>query len=219
MNILLIESSSKQIEFGFSNYDKFIILKKLDSENNADSLIYKIREIFIEKGISFKDIDVVSLSNGPGSFTGLRIGSAIAKGICYVLKCKFLEIPTLDIIANKYEGFEEGKIFTALIFSNSRSGEFYSADYINENSNVKRVSDYSTKVIDFSEDKIYLINGLNDYNFPKNMRVINLSNISNIHSQLKLSVEYIDKNRYSDFRISEPFYMKKFVPLKSIRKI
>lgn len=213
MNILLIESSAKRVEFGYAKYDKIIILKKLDSENNADSLTYKIREIFNEKGINFKEIDVVSLSNGPGSFTGLRIGSAIAKGICYALNCKLIEIPTLDIIARKYKGIQEGKIYSSLIFSNSRSNEFYTSDYIFENSEVKRVSDYSIKVLDKIEEKVYLINENSDYEFPKNMNLVNLSDETNINSQLELTIKYITENRFSDFRISEPFYMKSFVPL------
>ena len=218
MNILLIESSSKKIEFGYGKNDEIVVLKELDSENNADSLIYMIKKIFDEKHIDFKDIDVVSLSNGPGSFTGLRIGSAIAKGICFALNCKLLEIPTLDIIANKYKGLMEGEVLTSLIFSNSKSREFYSADYIYENKELKRVSEYSTGFLDTFENKKYIVNEKNEFEFPVDLDVINVSEISNIRSQFELSIKYIKEGRYSDFRLSEPFYMKTFVPLKPVKK-
>ena len=58
MNILLIESSSKKIEFGYAVNDEIVVLKELDSENNADSLIYMIKKIFDERRIDFKNIDV-----------------------------------------------------------------------------------------------------------------------------------------------------------------
>ncbi|MCX6165194.1 MAG: tRNA (adenosine(37)-N6)-threonylcarbamoyltransferase complex dimerization subunit type 1 TsaB [Ignavibacteriae bacterium] len=118
MNILLLESSSKNIEFAFSKSGKIVILKKLDSESNADSLIYIIKQEFESANLDFACLDVVSISNGPGSFTGLRISSAIAKGICFGIGCKLVEIPTLDIIAGKYNGQPTAKIITALVFSN-----------------------------------------------------------------------------------------------------
>jgi len=218
MNILLIESSSKKIEFGYGKDDEIVVLKELDSENNADSLIYMIKKIFDERRIDFKNIDVVSLSNGPGSFTGLRIGSAIAKGICFVLKCKLLEIPTLDIIANKYKSFKESGIFTALIFSNSKNREFYSADYIYENKELKRVTEYSTGILDNFGNKHFVINEVSDFEFPGGFDVVNVSGFSNIRSQFELSLKYISQDRYSDYRLSEPFYMKTFVPVKQVKK-
>jgi tRNA threonylcarbamoyladenosine biosynthesis protein TsaB len=218
MNILLIESSSKKIEFGYAVNDEIVVLKELDSENNADSLIYMIKEIFDEKHIDFKDIDVVSLSNGPGSFTGLRIGSAIAKGICFALKCKLLEISTLDIIANKCKDLKDGEVFTSLVFSNSKSMEFYSADYIYENKELKRVSEYSTGILDISGNKKYIINEKNEFDFPAGSDIINVSGFSNIRSQYELSLKYIGEDKFADYRLSEPFYMKTFVPLKPVKK-
>ncbi|MBC8485381.1 MAG: hypothetical protein H8D45_05000 [Bacteroidetes bacterium] len=70
MNILLIDSSSKNIKFAFSENSKISINKKLDSEINADSLIYELLTEFDNSNKSIKNVDVVSLSNGPGSFTG-----------------------------------------------------------------------------------------------------------------------------------------------------
>jgi tRNA threonylcarbamoyladenosine biosynthesis protein TsaB len=215
LNILLLESSSKNIEFAFSKSDKIAILKKLDSDYNADSLIYIIKQEFESSNIDLSCLDVVSISNGPGSFTGLRISSAIAKGICFGIGCKLIEIPTLDIIAGKYNGQPTKKIITALVFSNSKTNEFYAADYSIKNNSIIKISDYYIKKAEEfdAENRIFLINdddSLKSYSFE----VTKLSGISNIYSQLALTNKCIRENKYSDYKTSEPFYMKNFVPVK-----
>ena len=216
MNILLLESSSKNIEFAFSKSGEITILKKLDSESNADSLIYIIKQEFESANLDLSCLDVVSISNGPGSFTGLRISSAIAKGICFGLGCKLVEIPTLDIIAGKYSGEPGEKILTALVFSNSKTNEFYAADYSSKNGIISRISGYYIKKAeDFDAgNRIFLINGDDEQLKSFNFEVIGLNGISNIYSQLELTNKYISENKYSDYKTSEPFYMKNFVPTK-----
>ena len=216
MNTILIDTTSKNIEFAFSNPDKITIFKKLDSESNADSLIYKVKEEFALNNINFKDIDVVSLSNGPGSFTGLRIGSAISKGICLALNSKLVEIPTLDVIVNKLLNPAEGIIYTSLVFSNSRTMEFYCCDYSFENGEFIISSDYyiqTFKNIEY-KDRIFLINEKIDFEIPAGFNVQDLSSEPNLPAQLFLTNKYIKAEKFSDYRFSEPLYMKKFVPLK-----
>lgn len=212
MNILFIDSSSSNIEFALSENSKISINKKLDSEINADSLIYELLAEFDNSNKSVKNVEVVSLSNGPGSFTGLRIGSAIAKGICFANKCELVEINSLDIVANKYK--DDADVI-ALIFSNSRTEEFYYAEYTIGNGKLRRTSEYGISKIDGInvKDKIFLINENNTLPFIKDLEVIDVSGLSNIQSQIELTMDYIKSNEFSDYRNSEPFYMKDFVPL------
>lgn len=217
LNILLLDSSSKKIEFAFSKSGKIAILKKLDSVYNADSLIYVIKQEFESANLDFSCLDLVSISNGPGSFTGLRISSAVAKGICFGIGCKLIEIPTLDIIAGKYREITANKIITALVFSNSKTNEFYAADYSFKNNVLTKISDYYiAKASDFDADnRIFLLNENGDFDNFENFEIINVSEISNIYSQLAITNIYISENRYSDYKTSEPFYMKNFVPAKN----
>lgn len=216
MNILLLESSSKNIEFAFSKSGEITILKKLDSESNADSLIYIIKQEFESVNMDLSCLDVVSISNGPGSFTGLRISSAIAKGICFGLGCKLVEIPTLDIIAGKFSGKPSDRILTSLVFSNSKTNEFYAADYSFKNGIISRISGYYIKKAeDFDAgNRIFLINEDDDKLKSFNFETVCLREKSNIYSQLELTNKYISENKYSDYKTSEPFYMKNFVPTK-----
>lgn len=211
MNILIIDSSSRNIEFALYEKNKISINKKLDSEINADSLIY---EILKELGSSndLKNVDIVSLSNGPGSFTGLRIGSAVAKGICFANNCQLVEIQTLDIIANKFK--KDGEIIV-LIFSNSRIQEFYLAEYKIEKGKISRTSNYMMKRLENITigNKSIIINEKTDLHLFDNLKIIDLSEISNIQSHLELTLDNIKRNCFSDYKTSEPFYMKKFIPL------
>ena len=212
MNILLIDSSSGNIEFALYENNKISINKKLDSEINADSLIYELLKELGSSNRLIKDVDVVSLSNGPGSFTGLRIGSAIAEGICFANNCKLVEIPTLDIIANKYKN--DGELI-ALIFSNSRTQEFYFAEYKNEKGKMSRTSDYSVKRLEDinMDNKVIIVNEKTDLHLFENLNITDLSEISNIQSHLELTLDNIERSDFSDYKTSEPFYMKKFIPL------
>jgi tRNA threonylcarbamoyladenosine biosynthesis protein TsaB len=210
LNILLLDTSSKKIEFAYNQKGDFSILKTLNEEKNADDLVYEIKKEFDVHGFNFQEIDYVGLSNGPGSFTGLRIGSAVAKGICAGSSAKLVEVSSLDLIAVKYEEEIPNKedLAIAMVFSNSRTGEFYFAEY----KGMERISDYKIAVLDefINTNCDFIINEKTDYSFPDNLEVYNLSDISNLKALYKITKEHIEENKISDYSKSEPFYMKRF---------
>jgi tRNA threonylcarbamoyladenosine biosynthesis protein TsaB len=220
MKTLLIETSSKIIEFGYAEDNELIVDISLTEEENADTLVYFIKKEFDERKIDIKEINVVSLSNGPGSFTGLRIGSAIAKGICFVNSSKLIEVPTLDVIANKYRIINsiqnlENKI-TSLVFSNLRTREFYLADYEISDGKLTRTSEFliqSVKEMN-TENRIFVINDIISDDVKFEFEIISLKDKSNIPSLFDLTKKMIQEEKFVDYLTSEPFYLKEFVPLK-----
>ena len=213
MGILYIDSSSKKIEFGYSDGPDNLLKEQLAPENNADTLVYFIREFFKHHKLSFDQIKYVSLSNGPGSFTGLRISSAIAKGMCYANQSKLIELSTLDVIANKKKSSNK---VVPLIFSNTKTNEFYYSEYLNENGKLERSTDYKIDLLEniINDDAEYLINEKLPVSMPEEFKneITDVSETSNIDSMHELTVDYIEKNNFGDYRTSEPFYMKEFVP-------
>lgn len=214
MGILLIESSSKKIEFGFVRGNEVLINQTLEQKDNADNLTFFIKSAFDKNKIGFEEIEYVSLSNGPGSFTGLRIGSSIAKGICFAKGSKLIEIPTLDIIANKYKQSEK---VSSLIYSNSRTNEYYFCRYLYESSVLKRISDYKSGYLEdiiSGKDTVYLMNKTDGDLIPEKYSnlITDVSDISGIQSQAELTKAIILDNSFSDYKSSQPFYMKEFVP-------
>ena len=213
MNILSIDSSSSKIEFAVFSDRKEIIRHILSEDENADVLIYNIVEYCKKNNFYLKDLDYVSISNGPGSFTGLRISSAIAKGICFAADAKLIEVNSLDVLANK---IETDKIIVPLIFSNSRTNEFYFSRYKRENS-LTRISDYSISLLPsiLNEEDFFIANE----KIPGYEERIMTSDSPSVISLYQLTLNYISQNKFSDYNTSEPFYMKEFIPLKSQKKL
>ena len=213
MNILSIDSSSSKIEFAVFSDCKEIIRHILSEDENADVLIYNIVEYCKKNNFYLKDLDYVSISNGPGSFTGLRISSAIAKGICFAADAKLIEVNSLDVLANK---IETDKTIVPLIFSNSRTNEFYFSRYKRENS-LTRISDYSISLLPsiLNEEDFFIANE----KIPGYEERIMTSDSPSVISLYQLTLNYISQNKFSDYNTSEPFYMKEFIPLKSQKKL
>ena len=209
MNILLLDCSSKTAGYGYSSKGELIFRKELEGSRNADALLFELKNDFEANGVNFPDLNLVSLSNGPGSFTGLRIGSAIAKAVCFTLGAKLVQIPTLDIIANMHNSAGE---FAAVIYSGMRTGEFYYAGYKNDG-NLERCTEYdSNGITDIGKDyKEIVINEKIDFSEKiEDVSVIDVSGYSRIESQLALTKEYVEKDDFTDVKSAEPYYMQEF---------
>ena len=110
MKILHIETSSKNCSVAISDGEEILCLCEEVSDNYKQSeSLHSFVEWALEGAeISLKDLDAVSLGKGPGSYTGLRIGAASAKGFCYGLKLPLIAINSLDSMVEEFvnQGFE-----------------------------------------------------------------------------------------------------------------
>lgn len=183
----------------------------MNRENNADSLISEIKTGFEERSLSLRSIEFVFLANGPGSFTGLRIGSVISKGICFISGAKLIEVNSIDIIAEKSSSV--GNII-CLINSNMKTGEFYFAEYF-KSKQTERISEYG--LIHPEDIK------------PGIIAVVTEDSVCNINSAERVTTDTIEHlftigktkrkfGEYSDSYKSEPFYIKQFNPVTKTRK-
>ena len=97
--ILNIETSTNVCSVAVSQ-DRSCIFNKEDHEGPNHAVILGV---FVQEALSFIDshaipLDAVAVSCGPGSYTGLRIGLSMAKGICYGRDVKLIAIPTLELM-------------------------------------------------------------------------------------------------------------------------
>ena len=121
--ILNIETSSKNCSVSVSENGKIIGLKEqiYDEYSHSKSLHVFIDEIFKEIELSPQNLSAVAVSEGPGSYTGLRIGISAAKGICVALNIPLIAIDTMQILSRKIE-YADGYIISAM---DARRDEIY----------------------------------------------------------------------------------------------
>jgi tRNA threonylcarbamoyladenosine biosynthesis protein TsaB len=98
--ILLIETATEVCGAGIScNGILTCSRENTNTMNHATLLTLQIKECLDELGITLKDLDAVAVSSGPGSYTSLRVGVSVAKGICYAVSKPLIAIDTLYALA------------------------------------------------------------------------------------------------------------------------
>ena len=98
--ILLIESATDTCSAALSDGQTLLAQKICRIGKSHDTILAPFAEsILSENGLKAKDLAAVAVSEGPGSYMGLRIGVSLAKGIAYAANTKLIGISTLEVIA------------------------------------------------------------------------------------------------------------------------
>ena len=212
--ILNIETSSKNCSVCLSSKGKLI--QSFDSEDDtfrhSELLTSCIQDILSENNIDVKDLSVISIGIGPGSFTGIRIGFSVAKGLCYPHNINVVGISSLKIIANSV--IKENKNIISLI--KDKGEHFYVSKY---NSDLKEIiqpeiqlinSDYMYSITD--EESIIVVNSDESKEFisqiVKQKTKVFSRTISSI-DMISLSFKSFEEKKFEDIAYIEPMYVKK----------
>ncbi len=100
MRILAIETSTMLGGVAIVDEEGLISEIRLNvSVEHSERLIPEIAHLLEESRLSISDIEAFAISAGPGSFTGLRVGMATVKGLCYATGRPMVAVPTLDAMA------------------------------------------------------------------------------------------------------------------------
>lgn len=225
MKILHIETSSKNCSVAISDGEEILCLCEEVSDNYKQSeSLHSFVEWALEGAeISLKDLDAVSLGKGPGSYTGLRIGAASAKGFCYGLKLPLIAINSLDSMVEEFinQGYE---LIIPLI--DARRMEVYTAIF--DGKSGEMISPTEAKILDensFSKlvDKKVLFIGDGAKKAQEIMNLPHAEFKSDIYPSakglIKKSVEKFNKKEFEDTAYFEPFYLKDFQGIKKADRI
>ncbi len=99
--ILQIDTATSVCSVALSKDEELLGVRESFEKNAHSSLITLfIDELIKENSFTYADLDAVAVSMGPGSYTGLRIGVATAKGICYAIDKPLIAVSTLKAMAN-----------------------------------------------------------------------------------------------------------------------
>jgi tRNA threonylcarbamoyladenosine biosynthesis protein TsaB len=97
-----------------------------EGTTHGTGLFPACQAVLAEAGRTIGQVEVVGVSLGPGSFTGLRVGVAAAKGLVFALGCDLVGVSTLDVLAHNAPAAAEGRIVPVL---DARRGHVHAALY------------------------------------------------------------------------------------------
>ncbi len=188
-------------------------LSNTEQRDHAAWIHHAIENILGAANKELKDLDAVAVSNGPGSYTGLRIGLSTAKGLCYALNIPLITVPTVEIMAYSVKD-EEGDLIIPLI--DARRNEVFTAVYDKQ----IRVKNSTYALIiqpdsfkDLLSESIIIFCG-NGVEKTKKIIVHENARYSSLPTDARhlsaLSRQYYLEKSFADLAYSEPFYIKDF---------
>lgn len=216
--LLHIESSSTVCSIAISKDTELVGIKELNNGyTHAENLHVFIEQLLKETSLQTKDLSAISISSGPGSYTGLRIGFSAAKGLAYALNIPLITIDTLQALCNVVlQKTDKDALFCPLM--DARRMEVYCAVY---DTNFNSIVPMQALLLD--EISIQAFNqNTSIYFFGDGMPKAKdlLQNIPNAHfiedvmasasAMVVLAYKkYIAKD-FADIAYSEPNYLKEF---------
>lgn len=181
-------------------------------QNHSDIIMTAVDSLFKLTKKDIKEVDKIAVSIGPGSFTGIRIGVGIAKGLAYSLEKPIVGINELDLIAHNIAKREE-KIIAML---DARKERVFYSSYRYEGDELQRISQYLDgeirEILKEEKDKIVLVgDGATEYReIAKEMlgeNVIVSGDAINIPRATILAELALEKE--DNIFTLEPFYVNK----------
>ena len=128
--LLHIESSSTVCSVAISKDDKQIAIKEINTGyTHAENLHVFINELLHITSLKPSDLNAISVSSGPGSYTGLRIGYSTAKGLAYALQIPLISINTLKALSVSAIMYADADDALYIPLMDARRMEVYSACY------------------------------------------------------------------------------------------
>ena len=222
--LLTLETATRNCSVALFDNQKMLQIKEYVSErySHSEQLTLFIQQVLKDAHITFEQLDGIALGKGPGSYTGLRIGTSTAKGLCYSLDIPLISISTLRAMASGISNKEDYILYCPMI--DARRMEVFAAVYNYDNQLVREtqadVVDKDT-YSEFLKDKILFFGD----GASKCKNIINNKNayfLDDIFPSAKdigiLAYEKFINKDFEDVAYFEPYYLKDFV-VTGIKKI
>jgi len=230
--IICLETATNLCSVALCDNEQLVSIREShDIKSHASLITVFIDEILKEQGLTVNDLKAIAVSRGPGSYTGLRIGVSVAKGLAYASSIPLIGI---DTTFSMYMGFKgkgntetentEDLLFCPML--DARRMEVYCALYDYSGNTVKKISaevinEDSFTDVPGSKKIIFFGNGAD-----KCMGVIKRNNssfspgfnVSAAHMLLPAYQAFIGGD-FEDIAYFEPFYLKDFITTKPGKSI
>ena len=214
--ILHLETATKACSVALSCDGKLIELKEslTDAYSHSESLTSYIQDVLTAANMEMSQINAVSVTSGPGSYTGLRIGVSTAKGLCYALGIPLISVDSLISMATLAKERHPNQNLCALI--DARRMEVFSAIYTNDLALLKPISadvlEDEDRYADF-EPFVYFGDGAKKMEIHWKNR--NCTIDEEIHAsakgQISEAYQKFQSGKFENVAYFEPYYLKDFV--------
>lgn len=216
-SILSIETSAKVCSVNLNIDGKPIATYETFVEKSSSELLKTFSErILQDHQLKFEEISAIAVSEGPGSYTGLRIGVSFAKGICYAIDKPLIAVNTLQAMALQIAKYPVGKQKHLIPMLDARRMEVYTATFdlelnflVNTNAlivDAEFVKEHAQHAVFFGDGAFKL------KHFETPDQSVNI--IENIFPTAStigiLAFERFNLGLFEDLAYFEPFYLKDF---------
>ncbi len=224
--ILNIDTSTDICSVAIAREGNVIALKENDEGFNHSTLLgVYADDLLKENGLTAKDLDAVAVSMGPGSYTGLRIGVSLAKGICFGAGKPLIAVSTLEALANAIarrvgeDGYycpmidaRRMEVYTAVFDRKGVVVRDIHAEIIEEGAFADLLQDHKVFFFGNGSDKVKDIIRHPNANF--------ISGVSTSAANMILLAEQkFNAGSFENVAYFEPFYLKDFVATVPKRKV
>lgn len=183
MKILAIDSTANTSTVAILENEKLLALYTANTKNtHSETLLPMVKSLLETVKVTVDEIDAFAVSEGPGSFTGVRIGVATVKGLSFGKEKKCVGVSTIEALANNLEGFS-GVVCPIM---NARRGQVYTGAFLNG----KRIIDDQCMLlcdlipmlekygenIYFTGDGYELVEGIDNERFMKTPEILRYQN-------------------------------------------
>jgi tRNA threonylcarbamoyladenosine biosynthesis protein TsaB len=203
------------------NEEVLMLITNSEQKKHASFLQPAIQKIAAQTGYTLNQIDAVAVSNGPGSYTGLRVGLSSAKGLCFALNKPLLLLNTLEIMAagciEEFKKQNSGNshtlfcpmidakrmdVFTAVYTANLEILAVPEAKTVHENTFSELLGQYPVIFFGSGSTKCENLLSHNNSIFSKFSH--------SAASMVSISFKKYTRKDFADIAYSEPFYLKEF---------
>ena len=221
--ILCLETATPVCSVALNDGCCTIALRETERQNaHSEKITNFIREVMEVANIDYRQLDAVAVSQGPGSYTGLRIGVSTAKGICYAADLPLMAIDTLEAMANGMKmklGSQIADNDLLIPMIDARRMEVYASVF---DAQLNRINDTAALVIDehsfedlCRDHHLWLFGD----GAPKLSKLFeNHPDISIVEGfrpsaayMLPLAEKALREQKFVDVAYFEPFYLKDFI--------
>lgn len=221
--ILNIDTATEFASVCISNANEIIAYaENLEQKSHASFLQPAVKKMFDECEFVLNDLDAIAVTNGPGSYTGLRVGLTSAKGLCFALNKPLILLNTLEVMALasiEELGIGNKELVNEILFCpmiDARRMEVFTAVY---DKNLDSIIAPCAMILDSQSFADELVNNrivfsgsgsskLQELNFGDNAIVSNV--LYSAKNMIELSLKKYQQKDFADLAYSTPDYHKEF---------